>query len=278
MATPIVLEVRNLSISSRVRSAISFVLRRGERLCIYGHSGAGKTTILRALLGLTPLRGEVVWHVPRSGAGYAAQQPRLLPRANTIQQILWCAQLQGVYLSTHGSRVYELLELFGLSEQRQKAVSRLSLGEQVKLEICCAMAVASHLLVVDGLLERLDEATRAKFWEEVDARCARRELALLYTTHANREAEMADYVLLLHEGRPIAFDTPEHLRLRIAPSVTRLQPIPASEGRQPVKVFLRSGEEGTMIPQGEATVELTLQHTPSMEDVLNALLRQEGLS
>lgn len=276
MATPIVLEARNLKVPIHVRSEISFTLREGERLCMYGHSGAGKTTLLRALLGLTPCRGKVVWHIPRSSTGYAAQQPRLIPRATIVQQILWSAQLHGVFLSSHGSRIHELLEQFGLGKHRQQVVSRLSPGEQAKLELCCAMAVASRLLVVDGLLDALDEPTRARFWEEVDARCARREVALIYATCSAREAEMADQALLLHQGRLVAMDTPERLRIRASPGVVRLQPVQGSSKQQPMRVFVRHGEEDIMMPDGRATAEITIQRTPTMEEVLNALLRQEG--
>lgn len=275
MATPIVLETRNLKVPPHVRSEISFTLREGERLCMYGRSGAGKTTLLRALLGLTPCRGEVVWHTSHSSAGYAAQRPRLIPRATTVQQILWSAQLHGVFLSSHGSRIHELLEQFDLSKHRQKVVSRLSPGEQVKLELCCAMAVASRLLVVDGLLDALDEAMRAKFWEEVDARCARRELALIYATHSAREAEMADYVLLLHEGRLLAIDTPERLRARTTPGVVHLQPVQDYDKQQP-RVHAQQSEEGMMMQGNSIARELTLQRMPTMEDVLIALLRQGG--
>ena len=276
MATPIVLEVRDLSVPPHLRSAISFTLRAGERLCIYGHSGAGKTTLLRASLGLIRYRGEVVWHVPRSSTGYAAQYPRLLPRTTTLQQILWCAQLHGVFLTPHGSRIHELLSGWHLWAHRQKTVSRLSPGEQVKLEMCCAMAVASRLLVVDGLLDALDEATRARFWEEVDARCARRELALMYTTHSAREAEMADRVLLLHEGRLLAMDTPERLRIRATTGAVHLQPAHDADKQQSLKVYIQQSEEG-IITQGNVIArELILQRMPTIEDVLTALLREGG--
>lgn len=276
MATPIVLEVRDLSVPPRVRSEVSFTLREGERLCIYGHSGAGKTTLLRASLGLTRYRGEVVWHVPRSSTGYAAQSPRLLPRATTLQQILWCAQLHGVSLSPHGSRIHELLNGWRLWAHRQRIASRLSPGEQAKLEMCCAMAVASRLLVVDGLLDTLDEATRTGFWEEVDARCARRELALLYATSSTREAEMADRVLLLHEGRLLAMDTPERLRARTTPDVVRLQPVQDFGKQQSLKVCIRQSEEGIITQDNGIARELILQRMPTIEDVLTALLRQGG--
>jgi ABC-2 type transport system ATP-binding protein len=277
MATPIVLETHHLSVPPRVLSEISLTLREGERVCVYGRSGAGKTTLLRALLELTRYRGEVVWHIPRSSAGYASQHPRLIPRATTLQQVLWCAQLHGVSLSPHGSRIHELLEQFGLGDHRQKRVRRLSPGEQAKLELCCAMAVASRLLVVDGLLEVLDETARARFWEEVDARCARRDLALVYTAHSTREAEMADRVLILHEGRLLAMDTLEHLRARTALGVVRLQPVQDGAHRQVLKGFIPQREGGIMIRDGGTAGEIILQRVPTMEDVLDTLLRQEGL-
>lgn len=265
MASPIIGEIRNLSVPPLVRGEVSFTLREGDRLCIYGHSGAGKTALLRALLGLTPYWGEVVWQVSPTSIGYAAQQPRLIPRADVLRQIVWSAQLHGVFLSSHGSRIHELLEQWGLQEKRQRLVHRLSPGEQLRLEMCCAMAVASRLLVVDGVLERLDERTRADFWEEVDARCARRELALVYATHSAREAELADRVLLLHGGLVLALDTPEHLRAQVASEPLRLQSAQSSLQAQ----LSRGGAEGKL--------EIVLHRAPTLEDVLDALLRRGGL-
>lgn len=262
MASPIICEVRNLSVPPLVRGEVSFTLREGDRLCVYGHSASGKSTLLRALLGLIPYRGEVIWHVPRVSIGYAGQRPRLIPRATVLQQILWCAQLHGVYLATHGSRIHELLEQWGLQAKRRQAVHRLSLGEQIRLEMCCALATASRLLVVDGVLEQLDEQGRATFWEEVDTRCARRELALIFATHSACEADMADRVLLLHEGRMFALDTPEHLRALATHEEIQLRSVQAR---------LRRGGEG------QEEMHLVLQRMPTMEDVLRILLRQGGL-
>lgn len=261
MASPIILEVRRLSVPPFLRGEFAFTLREGDRFCVYGHSGSGKSLLLRALLGLIPYRGEVIWHVARSGVGYASQCPRPVPRASLLAQILWCAQLHGVSLSPHGGRIYELLQQWQLQSKRQRAVRKLSVGEQVRLEMCCAMATASRLLVVDGLLERLDEQSRATFWEEVDMRCARRELTVIIATHSAREAEMADRVLLLHEGRPLAQDTPEQLRALAGGETVQLHSVQAS---------LKRGK-------GHEEVQVTLRRLPTMQEVLRTLLQREGL-
>jgi ABC-type multidrug transport system ATPase subunit len=266
MATPIILEVCNVSAPPRLRGQVSFTLREGERVCVYGHSGAGKTTLLRALLGLLAHRGSVVWHIPRASAGYAAQCPRLIPRANVLQQIIWCSALHGASLSVHGSRIHDLLEWWGLQAQRYRPVQHLSAGERLRLELCCATAVASRLLVVDGLLEQLDEHTRGRFWEEIDARCARRDLALIYATHSAREAELADQVLLLHEGRVLAMDTSERLRARAEVQPVYLEAVHDSS---------RATVQATLGQDGE--VRLTIHPSPTMEDVLQALARRGGL-
>ncbi len=267
MSSPILLEARQLTVPPVIRGEVSFTLREGERFCLYGHSGAGKTTLLHAILGLTGYRGEVVWHVSRAGVGYAGQTPRLIPRATVLQNLVWGASLHGVYLSTHGSRVHELLEQWGLQERRQWAVRRLSAGERVRLELCMAMAVASRLLVVDGLLEQVDEPRRQAFWEEVDTRCARRELSLLYATHSAREAELADRVLILHDGRPLAMDTPEHLRALVAE-----QPRHTSD----------EGADGSLSVQMErvgdslSPVRLVLERSATLDDVLGVLIQRGG--
>lgn len=271
MGTPIVVEVCNLSVPPRLRGEVSFTLREGERLCVYGHSGSGTTTLLRALLGFIRHRGTAVWHIPRRSAGVAAQRPRLIPRATVLRQVLWCAQLYGVSLSIHGSRIHELLEQWGLHEQRHQPVRHLSVGEQVRLELCCAMAVASRLLIVDRLLEQLDETRRAIFWEEVDSRCARREMALIYATTCAREAERADHVLLLHEGMVLALDTPERLRAMVGTETVRLEPAPSSDGLRLLQLSLERNA------QGGHDVNLVIQRMPTVEDTLRVLAKRGGL-
>lgn len=128
--------------------------------------------------------------------------------------------------------------------------------------MCCAMATASRLLVVDGIIEQLDEQGRATFGEEVDTRCARREMALIIATHSAREAEMADRVLLLHEGRMLALDTPDHLRALATREELQLRSVQAH--------LKRGGER-------QEEMHLVLQRMPTMEDVLRTLLQQGRL-
>lgn len=252
MSTPIIVEANGLSAPPYLRSAVSFTIRAGERVCLYGLCGAGKSALLKAIAARRHPTDQARWYIARSACGYAAQQPRMIPGTTVLQHLVWCACLHGQAISARSSYIYQMLELFDLSAKRQQPVSRLSPGEQAKLELCSAMLVANRLLIVDSLLDQLDERTCDRFWEFVDTRCARREMALLYATCTARQAELANWVIVLHQGRLLAADTPERLRAAVPPRVVNLSDVSTSKN-----------SFSTQIP-------------PTLADVLHRLIYQEG--
>ncbi|HNX31791.1 MAG TPA: ABC transporter ATP-binding protein [Holophaga sp.] len=168
------LEVENLSVTygdiAAVRS-LSFVLDQGELVSIVGANGAGKTSILNAVMGIEPIRGGKIrfdgadiTHLPvheraRRGIRVVPERSRVFPRLSVYENIL-----TGVYGLRKKvdvpARLKWLYEIFPrLEERHDQLASTLSGGEQQQLAIARALVSEPRLLLVDevsmGLMPKL---------------------------------------------------------------------------------------------------------------------------
>ncbi|MCC7362426.1 MAG: ABC transporter ATP-binding protein [Anaerolineales bacterium] len=192
---------------------VSLTLRRGEFVVVTGRVGAGKTTLVRALLGLvTPQAGEVRWNGTRVAdparffipprAAYTSQAPRLFSdtlRANillgqpedeaTLEAAVWAAVLE--------EDVAHLEE--GLDTVVGPRGVRLS-GGQVQRTAAARMFVRQpELLVFDDLSSALDVETERTLWQRLDER--RGAAAYLVVAHRRAALRRADRIVLLKDGR-----------------------------------------------------------------------------
>ena len=149
-----------------------------------------------------------------------------------------------------------------------------------------------ELLVVDELLTGLDTPTWKLFWRWADARCARGEMAMLYSTCIDRDADMADRVLLLDSGHMLAIDTPSALRARVAPEAAILRGPTAGGIRAhvgptvtvdetPDGVVLRTGDVSEpladLLRDTPAALHAAVYPRPTMADVCRSLRQTRGL-
>src|SRR5262249_484814 len=178
----------------------------GSVIALLGENGAGKSTMLKILLGLVPLdrgKSEVLGlNSAREGleirrrVGYVADRPVLYDWV-TVGEIGWfCA---GFYGGTYLSRYHELTRGFGLQEgQKIKALSK---GTAAKVSLSLAMAHDPELLVLDEPTSGLDPLVRREFLESmVDVAAAGR--TGLLSSHPISEVEGgADVSCILHQGK-----------------------------------------------------------------------------
>ncbi|RLB21787.1 MAG: branched-chain amino acid ABC transporter ATP-binding protein [Deltaproteobacteria bacterium] len=168
------LEVRDLHISYgdiRAVNGVSFHLDQGELVSIIGANGAGKSSILNAIMGIVPLKagsilfkGEKISSLPAhrralSGIRMVPERARVFPRLTVFENLLVGAyRLRGkLPLEERISWLYELFPILG--ERKNQAASTLSGGEQQQLAIARALVSDPELLLVDevsmGLMPKL---------------------------------------------------------------------------------------------------------------------------
>jgi nitrous oxidase accessory protein len=188
---------------------LQFEVREGETLALWGANGAGKTTVLRCLLGLLRFEGEaqVLGYsvkqrgtVVRQQVGYVPQLIHLHPDLSVQETAYFYAQLRGIPTE----RADALLNEWGLQEHQEKPVSALSGGMKQKLALVLALLSDPPVLLLDEPTAHLDTAARAE-WLELLRRLKAQGKTLLFCTHQFNEVRaLADRVIVLERGRKVA--------------------------------------------------------------------------
>jgi tungstate transport system ATP-binding protein len=186
-----------------ILSDVTLEIGPGAPLLIIGPNGAGKSVLLRLLHGLlAPSEGRVRWGGAEAARRQAMvfQRPVLL-RRSVRENALYPLKLAGVGRAERAGRAAAALAMVGLSALAERPARRLSGGEQQRLALARAAALAPEILFLDEPCASLDPAaTRAV--EEIVATLAARGTRIVMTTHDLGQARrLAGEVAFLHRGR-----------------------------------------------------------------------------
>ncbi len=218
------LSCRDISVSpagSPVLRGLSLEIQRGERTVLVGPSGAGKTTLVRAIAGLQPLSGGTIEIDGRSvdrlpphrrRVAVVFQEPRLLPHLRVDDNVALALRAAGVGRRERRRRATEQLEAVGLSALAGRAVRGLSGGEQQRVALARALCAAPDLLMLDEPLTALDPNRRESLRRLITSLTDERQLTTLVITHDRAEAaELGQRIALMLEGRIIQHAPPREL-------------------------------------------------------------------
>ncbi len=196
---------------------VSFTVRQGEIFGLLGRNGAGKSTTVAMIAGLTrPDRGSVrvLGHDPfaerpavRRVLGVQLQDAALHPS-------LTVAEVLRLHRSFHreGADVDGLIGKLGLTARRDTRFEKLSGGEQQRVSIGAALIGSPRVVLLDELTTGLDPEGRRRIWEVIRALRAD-GVGVLLVSHQMEEVErLCDRVALIDHGRLIAMDTPAGLK------------------------------------------------------------------
>ncbi len=201
--------------------AVSLTVDPGEFVALLGPNGAGKTTLFQLLTGLfVPDAGRIavgghdIRRTPVAALaqlGVVFQQPTLDLDLTVRANLRFHARLHGLAGPRARSRIRDELAGIGIAGELDRPCRTLSGGTRRRVELARALLHEPALLLMDEPTVGLDPASRRGLLERVHTLCAARRLGVLWATHLVDEAEGADRVLVLHQGRLVSEGRPAEL-------------------------------------------------------------------
>jgi len=226
------LEARNITINYRQRVAVegvSLKLSPREVVAVIGPNGAGKSTLLHALNGtLSPVSGEILLagrplssYVRRAlgrRVAVVAQEADVRFPVTVLEFVLggryaWANITSWGWETEHDLQIVgEILRETELQEFSTRLMNELSGGERQRAVLARALATEAGILLLDEPTANLDLGHQAAILSLVRERCDTRAAGAIVVMHdINLTAEFADYVLLLKNGRRVAFGSPNEV-------------------------------------------------------------------
>jgi ABC-2 type transport system ATP-binding protein len=223
---PHVIEVHDLEQrygKTTVLRQIDLNVDKGETLALIGPSGAGKTTLVSVIMGmLKPSQGTVRVldsSMPNrkllSHIGFMAQTDALYQTLSARKNLQFFASLQELTTREFDKNIGHVAEVVNLTAYLDKPVSSFSGGMKRRLSLAIALISDPDLLILDEPTVGIDPELRIHIWSELKE-LAQAGKTILLTTHVMEDAEQAGSVLMIREGRAIAYGTPESLKTQYA--------------------------------------------------------------
>ncbi len=204
-----------------VLSHIDLAVEKGELVSLLGHSGCGKTTLIKAIAGLHPLsggrvllQGQDASRLPpeKRGLSVLFQDMRLFPHLSVEDNVAFGLRMQGVAKEARRRQANDMLaavELTGLGKRR---IDQLSGGQQQRVALARALVVKPKLLLLDEPFSSLDMGLRRAMRELVGRLHKELELTTLLVTHDVGEAMLlSDRIALLEGGHILCCHPPTDL-------------------------------------------------------------------
>jgi ABC-2 type transport system ATP-binding protein len=184
---------------------------------LLGPSGAGKTTLIRAIVGVQVVRAGTVTVLGRPAGtpalrdkiGYVSQSPSIYLDLTVAENTNYFAAVAGVDRSAARAAI----EQVGLAEAAGQLAGNLSGGQQSRASLACAIVGDPPVLVLDEPTVGLDPVLREELWDFFAQR-ARGGVSVLVSSHVMDEANRCDTLLLMRAGRLLADDTPAAIKRR----------------------------------------------------------------
>ncbi len=200
---------------------LNFEVYKGEIFGFLGANGAGKTTAIRILCGLsTPTSGEInvagfdVYKETekiKRNIGYMSQKFSLYEDLTVLENLNFYAGIYGMSKKEIKHKAEKLFKTLGFEKDQHKLISSIPLGWKQKLAFSIAIFHNPKIVFLDEPTGGVDPITRRQFWNLI-YEAALSGITVFVTTHYMDEAEYCDRVSIMNMGRIEALDTPAALK------------------------------------------------------------------
>lgn len=202
-------------------NSITFEVKKGEIFGFLGANGAGKTTAMKMLIGISkPTSGkaqvagfDVFTHPEdiKKNIGYMSQKFALYDDLTVKENITFFGGIYGLSRAKIKEKRNELVEELGLEDIVNELVGSLPLGWKQKISFSIALLHSPTIVFLDEPTGGVDPITRRQFWEMI-YKSANNGTTIFVTTHYMDEAEYCDRVSIMVDGKIEALDTPKKLK------------------------------------------------------------------
>lgn len=200
--------------TKKIVDDLSFEVHPGEVFALLGANGSGKTSTIRALLGIyRPTSGELLvdgkTYTPEQAhqVGYLPEERGLYTRSKVLDTMMYFGELKGMTRTDAKTFSLEYLKRVELADKAGTTIKKLSGGQQQKVQLGVAIMNNPQLLILDEPTKGLDPVNRKLLLDIVDE-YKKQGAAVIYITHLMEEVErLADRLLILKDGKARAYGT-----------------------------------------------------------------------
>ena len=200
---------------------LTFEVKKGEIFGFLGANGAGKTTAIKILCGLSyPTSGELSVagfdiytqrEKVKKNIGYMSQRFSLYDDLTVFENIRFYGGIYGLAKKEIDARSNDLMQRLGFESARDKLIRDIPLGWKQKLAFSVAILHNPKIVFLDEPTGGVDPITRRQFWDMI-YEAAHDGITVFVTTHYMDEAEYCDRVSIMVDGRIAALDAPENMK------------------------------------------------------------------
>jgi iron(III) transport system ATP-binding protein len=220
------LQIKNISFGYKnalVLENISFNVKKGEHLSVIGESGSGKSTLLKLIYGTYDLNeGQIFWNdtkilgpkynliIGPEFIKYVAQEFDLMPFTTVAENV--GEFLSNFYPEEKQARIAELLKVVELETFLNTKVKELSGGQKQRVALARAIAKEPEILLLDEPFSHIDNFKKQSLRRSFFKYLKEKNITTIVATHDKNDVlGFSDYMLVLHDNKIIAQDTPQNL-------------------------------------------------------------------
>ena len=217
-----IISIKNFSMQfgkTRVIDDLSFDIMRGETFGLLGSNGSGKTTIIRALLGI---------YIPTSGSllidgkpysvsgsvklGYLPEERGLYKKESVIDIMMYFGQLKGLSRDEARAQSMSYLQRVKLEDKAKLRLDKLSGGQQQKIQLGITVMGNPELLILDEPTKGFDPVNRRLLMNIIEEHQARGATVIMVTHQMEEVERLCDRIILLKDGKARAYGTVSEVR------------------------------------------------------------------